>query len=84
MRLAVSPAEPTQDRTTKTDADAADNKTEPSRQRMLEWVLLGLFVAAGLITLVCCLLIAVSLALLVWLPAILLVGVLVVAAWRWS
>jgi len=42
-------------------------------------------VAAGLITLIWGLLIAFSLVLLLlWFPAILLAGVLVAAAWRWS
>ena len=72
-------------RNTRSEPDAADHETQPSRQRVLKWVLVSLLMAAGLITLVWGLLIALSLALLlVWLPAILLVGVLVAAAWRWS
>ena len=71
-------------RNVRSEPDAADHETQPSRHRVLGWVL-SLFIAAGLITLIWWLLIAVSLALLlVWLPAILLVGVLVAAAWRWS
>ena len=81
----MSAAEPTQDRNTETDADVADNDTQPSRQGVLKWVLLGLIVAAGLITLLWGLLIAVGLALLLlWFPAVLLAGVLVAAVWRWS
>ena len=78
-------AEPTQDRNTETDADAADNEIQRSRPGVLNWALLGLLVAAGLITLLWGLLIAVGLALLLlWFPAVLLTGVLVAAVWRWS
>ena len=81
----MSAAEPTQDRNTETDADAADNDTQPSRQGVLKWVLLGLLVAAGLITLIWWLLIEFSpTLLLLWLPAVLLVGTLVATVWRWS
>ena len=65
--------------------DAADNKRQPSKPRVPGWVLLGLLVAGGLITLVWALFVTVSLTfLLLWLPAVLLVGVLVAAVWRWS
>ncbi len=75
----------TQVRNARSEPDAADHETQPSRQRVLKWVLLSLLVAAGLITLVWWLLIAVGLAvLLLWLPAVLLTGVLVAAVWRWS
>ena len=77
-------AEPTQERNTGSDADAANGEAQPSRPRVLKWALLGLLLAAGLVTLVWGLLIAFSLALLLWLPAILLAGVLVAAVWRWS
>ena len=77
--------EPTQDRNTESDADAADNEAKLSRHRGPAWVLLGLLVVGGLITLVWWLLIAVGLAgLLLWFPAVLLAGVLVAAVWRWS
>ena len=72
-------------RNAQSDADAADHEAQLSRQRVLKWVLLGLLVAAGLITLIWWLLIAFSLALLLlWVPAILLAGALVAAAWWWS
>ncbi len=78
-------AEPIQEWNTGSDADAADHEAQLSRQRVLKWVFLGLFVAAGLITLIWGLLIAFSLALLLlWVPAILLAGALVAAVWRWS
>ena len=81
----MSAAEPTQDRNTETDTGAAGNDTRPSRQEALRWLLLGLLVAAGLITLIWWLMIAFSLALLLlWVPAVLLAGALVAAAWQWS
>ena len=81
----MSPAQPTQKQNTGSDADAADNKTQPSRLRVLGWALPGLLVIGGPITLVWWLLIGLSLTLLLlWLPAVLLVGVLVAAVWRWS
>ena len=80
----MSPAQPTSERNTESDADAADNEAKLSRHTGPEWVLLGLIVAAGLVTLVGWLLITLSLTLLLWLPAALLAGVLIAAAWRWS
>ena len=48
----MSAAEPKQDRDTRTDVDAAQNSAQPSEPGRSERVLLGLLVAAGLITLV--------------------------------
>ena len=48
----MSAAKPTQDRDTGCNADEADNEAQSPNPGRLEKVLLGLLVAAGLITLV--------------------------------
>ena len=48
----MSSVETTQGRNVRSEPDAADHETQPSRQRVLGWVLVSLLVAAGLITLV--------------------------------